>query len=399
MKQYRRLIGRLLFLWRITICFLAGNLAITGCQMFKLQPGVLALKTLTASPGVCGSVTCTPTVALSPSPMASPSSSPVLAVTTPAGTLVPAPSPTPRWGTCQDNMAFVLRLDEMGEVLQNVPLMDPGVPFRFGWRVRNTGSCTWDSSYTLVYVGSGQPGASLVGNPATIVGRVAPGQMYDFYVDLLAPDIAGVYQDAWELHNGKDLPVGNALLVEIEVSQVTRATDLPVADIYFAARPEWLERVGMPAVISWVTHTARRVYFYTYGQDWQNHPVEPSGSAMVFPSSTTNYYLRVVKWDDSVETRKLIVYLEPYQPPVIVSFVLHPHARMHLGECVDITWEVRGGRSTIITILRDGEVITLGLPLIGSLSNCPRYTGDIVYTLYAKGPGGEDTAERTLNVH
>ena len=71
----------------------------------------------------------------------------------------------------------------------------PGATFTKTWRLRNSGTCTWDSSYRLVY----DSGYSMSG-PASVAlpGTVVPGQVVDVSVTLQAPYNAGTYRGLLE---------------------------------------------------------------------------------------------------------------------------------------------------------------------------------------------------------
>lgn len=97
----------------------------------------------------------------------------------------------------------------------------PGETFTKTWRLKNTGSCTWNSSYTLVF-DSGEA----MGGPGSLPlsGTVAPGGEIDLSVALTAPAKAGTYRGYWRLRNaaGEMLPIekghnARAFFVEIQV--------------------------------------------------------------------------------------------------------------------------------------------------------------------------------------
>ncbi|MGE5375705.1 MAG: NBR1-Ig-like domain-containing protein [Bacteroidota bacterium] len=87
-------------------------------------------------------------------------------------------------------------------------IVAPGSGFTKIWRVQNTGTCAWNSSYALVYVGGesfSTPGA------VSIPGTVAPGQTVDLAVNLIAPTRSGSFVGYWKLRNssGTLFGVGN----------------------------------------------------------------------------------------------------------------------------------------------------------------------------------------------
>lgn len=78
--------------------------------------------------------------------------------------------------------------------------LDPGETFEKTWRLRNIGSCTWTSSYFLVF-----DRGDAMGAPASVqltTGTVPPGSEVDATVKLKAPLNAGTYQGYWKLRDG-----------------------------------------------------------------------------------------------------------------------------------------------------------------------------------------------------
>jgi len=74
---------------------------------------------------------------------------------------------------------------------------DPNENFTKTWRLRNVGSCTWTSGYSLVF-----DSGDLMGGPASqqlTNGTVAPNQTIDVSVDLKAPASNGTYKGNWRL--------------------------------------------------------------------------------------------------------------------------------------------------------------------------------------------------------
>jgi hypothetical protein len=78
-------------------------------------------------------------------------------------------------------------------------------PFTKIWRLKNVGTCTWTTSYALVYVSGERFGA-----PAAISlpTSVAPGQTVDLAVNLTAPVRGGSYQGYWKLRNASNVLFG-----------------------------------------------------------------------------------------------------------------------------------------------------------------------------------------------
>jgi hypothetical protein len=81
-------------------------------------------------------------------------------------------------------------------------VMAPDEEFTKTWRLRNTGICTWDSNYAIVFDrGHGMEGST---SAVLTTGSVPPGETVDVSVVLKAPQDPGTYQGYWKLRN----PVG-----------------------------------------------------------------------------------------------------------------------------------------------------------------------------------------------
>ncbi|MCJ7825919.1 MAG: NBR1-Ig-like domain-containing protein [Anaerolineales bacterium] len=110
-------------------------------------------------------------------------------------------------------------------------LLAKGESFTKTWRLRNTGSCSWNSSYQLIFKEgdsmSGPASKSLTG------GTVAPGQTVDISVDLKAPNSNGEYRGDWLIRSDAGIVFGIgtggdvAFYLEIKVAEPT-ATPYPI---------------------------------------------------------------------------------------------------------------------------------------------------------------------------
>jgi hypothetical protein len=81
----------------------------------------------------------------------------------------------------------------------------PGATFKKTWRLKNIGTCTWTTGYSLVYVSGEMLGpTTLVAIPST----TAPGASVDVSVDMTAPATAGTYTGKWQMKNASGVPFG-----------------------------------------------------------------------------------------------------------------------------------------------------------------------------------------------
>jgi hypothetical protein len=137
----------------------------------------------------------------------------------PATATEDAPPPTEGAQGCTDRADFVSDVS-----YPDGTDVEPGDSFTKTWRLRNNGSCTWTSSYSLVF----DHGDAMNG-PASVAlaGAVPPGGTVDLSVDLQAPNSPGSYQGYWLLRNNSGVLFGigaggnTAFWVLIEVPEPT----------------------------------------------------------------------------------------------------------------------------------------------------------------------------------
>ena len=114
--------------------------------------------------------------------------------TTPTLPGTPVPTGlTPTAGIC-DRGAFVEDI-----TYPDNSLVQPGVEFVKTWRLENTGSCTWDARYAIVF-DHGESLGSPAFSPLTSLS-IPPGQTVDVSLALKAPTDPGTYQGFWKLRN------------------------------------------------------------------------------------------------------------------------------------------------------------------------------------------------------
>lgn len=324
---------------------------------------------------------------------------------------VPTPQPTPATAepteeavlppvSCVDGMAFVEDLNLDDQNMTAPPPVSPGIPFQKGWRVRNTGTCTWDRSYLLTPVGGNVPQAGMGGRATPIQGTVLPGATYDIYVDLVAPLTPGVYQGFWNMRNPRGLLFGDRIWVGITVPAPPTPTPPPTAtpstSISFTVDRTNI-RAGECVNFKWETQNASQVFFSAQGQPWQQNQVTPSGSAQECPPVTTTYDLRSVFSNGNVDIRSIRIDVQPaIGAPVIDSFTVTPGFQITVGQCVDVRWQVSGDVNNI-RVARNEVTLWSGAPLGGTSRDCPP-AGEAAYTIEVSGPGGTSRAQQNVTV-
>ncbi|HET8580209.1 MAG TPA: NBR1-Ig-like domain-containing protein, partial [Nitrospiraceae bacterium] len=73
-----------------------------------------------------------------------------------------------------------------------------GSPFTKTWRLKNTGTCTWSTSYAVVFISGEKLGAP---DAISLPASVAPGQSIDISLTMTAPNADGRYRGNWKLRN------------------------------------------------------------------------------------------------------------------------------------------------------------------------------------------------------
>lgn len=91
------------------------------------------------------------------------------------------------------------------EFIEDVTIPDgtvigPGEPFRKIWRLRNTGTCTWNRSYRVVSSGQFHMGGPQF---SYLAGTVQPGETADIVMDLVSPVIYGSFESEYLLEDAE----------------------------------------------------------------------------------------------------------------------------------------------------------------------------------------------------
>jgi hypothetical protein len=90
----------------------------------------------------------------------------------------------------------------------------PGAPFTKTWRLQNIGTCTWTTSYSLVYYSGEQLGAT---TPVNMPRQVAPGEMVDISINMIAPLTGGYHDSTWILSNASGVRFGVSSLATLPI--------------------------------------------------------------------------------------------------------------------------------------------------------------------------------------
>jgi hypothetical protein len=202
------------------------SLLLPACNYPNAQPTSDALAT-SAAETVAALLTQPAQITLPP-PVAT--DTPLPATDTPIPQTETPVTPSPTVGTtgCTDKATFVSDV-----TIPDDTNIDPGDTFLKTWRLQNSGTCTWDTGYALVF----QSGNNMNG-PATVpfTGTVSPGSTVDLSVNLTAPNSSGTYKGNWILRNdsGVIFGIGANANVAFWVQIVVGATATPTPGIHAA---------------------------------------------------------------------------------------------------------------------------------------------------------------------
>ena len=208
--------------YRVLSVIIVTALVLSACNLPSAQPteqanpnAVFTAAAETVVAQLTQSALANPTS--QPATVAPPTNTPSAATNTPqpfppSATSAPVVVPT----TGCDSAQFITDV-----TIPDGTVFSGGATFVKTWRLKNTGTCTWNTSYALVYdSGTSMGGAPSVPLPTT----VAPGSTIDVSVNLQAPSADSTYKGFWGLANasGARIPIaggasGRSFYVEIKV--------------------------------------------------------------------------------------------------------------------------------------------------------------------------------------
>ncbi|RPH56346.1 MAG: hypothetical protein EHM81_13250, partial [Chloroflexi bacterium] len=90
----------------------------------------------------------------------------------------------------------------------------PGQAFTKTWRLQNTGSCAWTTSYKVSFLS----GDAMSGAATALTQTVNPGTTADISVNMVAPSSPKTYVGYWKLVNDAGQAFGTSFYVQIVVA-------------------------------------------------------------------------------------------------------------------------------------------------------------------------------------
>lgn len=205
---------------------LVMSILLAACNFPGGQPTADVLAT-SAAETVAALLTQPAQITLPP-PVATDTPIPATETPVPPTATLAGPSPTAGSAGCTDKATFVSDVTIPDDT--NIPA---GNSFLKTWRLQNSGTCTWNTGYALVF----QSGNNL-GGPASVpfTGTIPPGSTVDLSVNLTAPSSSGTYKGNWILRNdsGVLFGIGASANVSFWVQIVVGATPTATPGIHTA---------------------------------------------------------------------------------------------------------------------------------------------------------------------
>ena len=122
---------------------------------------------------------------------------------TPVPTLPGSPTLTPTPLSCSDRAQFVTDV-----TIPDGTTLAPNQTFNKVWRLKNIGTCTWNTDYKLTFIS----GESMSAGDTPLQQSVVPNATVDAGINMTAPGTVGSYRGYWELKNssGRVFGIGAA---------------------------------------------------------------------------------------------------------------------------------------------------------------------------------------------
>lgn len=159
---------------------------------------------------------CSPAATAPITPFRPPSAAPPTPLP-PTATLIPpaptasaVPTSTAEVGVCENGLTF---LDDL--TVEDNSVFSPNEFIDKRWLVRNSGTCNWDSSYKLKWVGGDLLGAA---EEQPLYPAKADVQA-TLQIIFSAPAEAGTYQSVWQAADVDGVPFGDKVYMEIIVEE------------------------------------------------------------------------------------------------------------------------------------------------------------------------------------
>lgn len=136
------------------------------------------------------------------------------ALLTQAATQMPSPQATASPTSGVPGLSGDIAVFVADVTIPDGTVLAPKTAFTKTWKLQNSGTTNWTTSYKLEFI-SGEQMGTIVSVP--ILQSVAPGAQIDVSVDMVAPANAGTYQSYWKMKNASGQFFNDSVYVLIKV--------------------------------------------------------------------------------------------------------------------------------------------------------------------------------------
>ena len=130
---------------------------------------------------------------------------------------------------CRNGMMFISDVS-----IPDRTVLLPNMSATKTWNIQNTGTCTWDSTYSFNYVKGSVFGPTTV----KITKLVAPGEKYEVSVPFTTPAANGEYTAWWQMRGTEGNNFGQTIWYDFQVNGTTGSSDQKVSQ-------------GTPQILKW----------------------------------------------------------------------------------------------------------------------------------------------------
>ena len=292
---------------------------------------------------------------------------------------VEAPAAPQQQVSCTNAMSFISDVS-----ISDGTQFKPGTLFTKTWRVKNTGTCTWTTDYSIVFTA----GDHLNGQTTRMPKNVQPGDTVDISVNMAAPNANGSYNGYWQLRSQYGYNFGQTLWLKIKVDGVPQNNGqkrvVPVIKNFYASSTG-----GSPdqcVTVYWTTENAASIDLLVDGKQFIRTQ-SASGNSTICDEvrSYGDHSFELIAHTVTDDVRSSLCYetTGQYQViPVVTSFFLNPDSGFE-GECTYAHWTVDNAAG--IEIYVDGNVFVQANDATGYVPVCDevRTTGTHTFKIVA----------------
>jgi photosystem II stability/assembly factor-like uncharacterized protein len=169
----------------------------------------------------------------------------------------------------------------------------PGTAFTKTWRLMNIGTCGWTTAYNLVWAGGDSAGAPL---SVKLPVDVAPGQMVDLSVNLIAPPTGGHYKSLFKISNPSGIQFGigasasDPFWADFNVVAVNAVIYDFIANAPYA---QWKSGAGI-LPFPGTSGDGRGFAYQVNNPHLEDDSFDPSPGLLIVPQNKFNGYLQAI---------------------------------------------------------------------------------------------------------